>query len=160
MSPLRGSRRKLLNHVLILKQPSDTHFSRFQNHLGLATLIFGVSKIDWAWRHSFFPFLKSFGPSDTLFGHFQNRLGLATLIFAVFKIIWALRHSILPFSKSFWPRDNHLGHFQTVWALILMWHISRIIGCRCFHPIILRTWLFLCFFYFFLLVCQFLHGFI
>ena len=52
----------LQNHVLILKQPSDTHFGCFQNRLGLATLIFAVFKIVWALRHPFWPFLKSFGP--------------------------------------------------------------------------------------------------
>jgi hypothetical protein len=97
--------------------PCDTHFSRFQNRLGLATLIladfkivwplrhsfwpfsklFGpcdtflaISKIDWALQHSFWPFSKSFGRCDTHFSRFQNRLGLATLILAVFKIDWAL----------------------------------------------------------------------
>ena len=68
----------LQNHVLILKQPCDTLYSRFQNRLGLATLILAVFKIVWALRHSFWPFSKSIGPSDNHFSRFQNRLGFAT----------------------------------------------------------------------------------
>ena len=42
----------LQNHVLILKQPCDTLYSRFQNRLGLATIILAVSKIVWALRRT------------------------------------------------------------------------------------------------------------
>jgi hypothetical protein len=74
--------------------PCDTHFSRFQNRLGLATLILAVFKIVWPLRHSFWPFSKSFGPVNTLFCRFQNQLGLVTLIIAVFNIDNCDRHII------------------------------------------------------------------
>ena len=58
-----------------------THFCRFQNRLGLATLIFAIFKIILASRQPFGPFSKSFGLGDTFWGRFQNRLELMRLIF-------------------------------------------------------------------------------
>lgn len=63
-------------------------FYHFQNRLGLVTLILAVFKIDWAWRHSFWPFPKSFGLCDTHFSRFKNHLGIVTYAFDRIKNKW------------------------------------------------------------------------
>ena len=69
---------------LISNGAGESYFRRFQNRLGLATLILVVFKIIWGCNDSFRPFQKSIGRSDMCFGRFKNQLALLRLIFCSF----------------------------------------------------------------------------
>lgn len=62
-----------------------SHFCRFQNRLGLATLIFAIFKIILASRQPFGPFSKSFGLGDNHYGQFKIYLGVAIYAFGRFQ---------------------------------------------------------------------------